>query len=326
MLCAACRAVYDSSLAACPICHAPDTATQSYRRIAMTPSASPESTTAEIKDQTAVPPASTLIEFPTPGRAPRPQWRKELSERVREIQQRKAQEAAREAEVVAQETALLTSQTDAQPGAAAQAAAQEARTKEPAAPPLGLVPPAPAPEMHPLAVKALKRIDRARQHSPAPTARAPRRGHGAATAAARVVREDYQTAFETAPQPAQPTASAVSDLALEHTPQPAPRAEQSAHAEQATTSTPAAMGQTHAPVEQTERAIEAVPTIETTRPLNLVVVPAQAQTQPEHAETEADAREKSRRHIPVVLDEAYLARREAAEVAAEAPPAPQAEP
>src|SRR5205085_3869470 len=324
MLCAACRAVYDSSLAACPICHAPDTATQSYRRIAMTPSASPESTTAEIKDQTAVPPASTLIEFPTPGRAPRPQWRKELSERVREIQQRKAQEAAREAKVGAQETALITPQTDAQPGAAAQAAAQKATTKEPAAPPLGLVPPAPAPEMHPLAVKALKRIERARQQSPAPTARAPRRGHGAATAAARVVREDYQTAFEAAPQPAQPTAQTATDLAREHAPQPAPRAEQGAEAEQAATSALTATGQSHAPVEQTAQTLQAEPTIETARALNLVV-PAQAPTQTENADTATDGREKSRRHIPVVLDEAYLARREAAEVAADAPTTSQTE-
>jgi len=291
----------------------------------MTPSASPESTAAEIKDQTAVPPASTLIEFPTPGRAPRPQWRKELSERVREIQQRKAQEAAREAEVVAQETALLTSQTDAQPGAAAQAAAQEATTKEPAAPPLGLVPPAPAPEMHPLAVKALKRIERARQQSPAPTARAPRRGHGAATAAARVVREDYQTAFEAAPQPAQPTAQTATDLAREHAPQPAPRAEQGAEAEQAATSALTATGQTHAPVEQTAQTLQVESAIETARALNLVVVPAQAPAQTENADTETDGRQKSRRHIPVVLDEAYLARREVAEVAADAPTTSQTE-
>ena len=286
----------------------------------MTPSASPEPTAADIQDNAAAPPAATLIEFPTPGRGPRPQWRKELSERVREIQQRKAQEAAREAEAATQGTALFTSQTDATPNADAQATAQE-----PAAPPLGLVPPAPAPEMHPLALKALKRIERARQQSPAPPARAPRRGHGAATAAARVVREEYQTAFETAPQPAQPTARTAADVAPERAPQPAPRAQQSADMEQVAQSAQAATNQTAAPIEQTAQALQAEPTIETARPLNLVVVPAQPTTQTENADTETDARHKSRRHIPVVLDEAYLARRETAETVAVAPPAPQAE-
>jgi uncharacterized RDD family membrane protein YckC len=289
----------------------------------MTPSASPESNAAETKDQIAAAPASTLIEFPTPGRAPRPQWRKELSERVREIQQRKAQEAAREAEAAAQETALFTPQTDVQPNADAQATTQAAAIKEPIAPPLGLVPPAPAPEMHQLAVKALKRIERARQQSPAPPARAPRRGHGAATAAARVVREEYQTAFEAAPQAAQPAAQPAIDLAFEPAPQPAPRADQSADVQQATLATSAPTSQTPAPVAQTEQPLEVEPALETARPRNLVVVSAQAPTQTETADTETDAREKSRRHIPVVLDDAYLARREAAEVAAQAPPAPQ---
>ncbi|MGA9994360.1 MAG: hypothetical protein WBP93_03045, partial [Pyrinomonadaceae bacterium] len=53
----------------------------------------------ELKEDAATPPAksSTLIEFPG-ARAALPQWRKDLSERVREIQERRARDAAFEAE------------------------------------------------------------------------------------------------------------------------------------------------------------------------------------------------------------------------------------
>src|SRR6185369_11977049 len=40
---------------------------------------------------------STLIEFPRAGRNSMPEWRKELSERVREVQEKRARETAREA-------------------------------------------------------------------------------------------------------------------------------------------------------------------------------------------------------------------------------------
>ena len=40
---------------------------------------------------------STLIEFPGVSRNSVPEWRKELSERVREVQEKRAREAAREA-------------------------------------------------------------------------------------------------------------------------------------------------------------------------------------------------------------------------------------
>src|SRR2546423_1623608 len=110
MLCAACRAPLAETLAHCPLCQTPartDEPTRTYRRIAMTHSALQEETHANehadaADSRLSAPAASTLIEFPTPGRAPKPQWRKDLSERVREIQQRKAQEAAREAEATTQ--------------------------------------------------------------------------------------------------------------------------------------------------------------------------------------------------------------------------------
>src|ERR1044071_3369758 len=88
---------------------------------------------------------STLIEFPGVSRNSMPEWRKELSERVREVQEKRAREAAREA-----------------------AEAERQRIEAAVNPPqLELLPPAPMPAMNPLVVAALKRIERA--HQPAPS-------------------------------------------------------------------------------------------------------------------------------------------------------------
>ena len=82
---------------------------------------------------------STLIEFPGVNRVPVPEWRKELSERVREVQERKAREAAREASEIEQQ-----------------------RIAAAVSPPqLELLPPAEMPAMNPLVAAALKRIERA---------------------------------------------------------------------------------------------------------------------------------------------------------------------
>ena len=82
---------------------------------------------------------STLIEFPGGGRVP--QWRKELSERVREVQKRRALEASLE------------------PATTTEPRKQSSRSSEPTQ--LGLVPPAPAVSINPLVMKALLRIERA---------------------------------------------------------------------------------------------------------------------------------------------------------------------
>ncbi len=74
-----------------------------------------------------------------------PEWRKELSERVREVQEKRAREAAREA-------------------AEAERQRIEAAVNSPQ---LELLPPAPMPAMNPLVAAALKRIERA--HQPAPS-------------------------------------------------------------------------------------------------------------------------------------------------------------
>ena len=88
---------------------------------------------------------STLIEFPGVSRNSKPEWRKELSERVREVQEKRARESAREAAEAERERL----ETDSNP------------------PQLELLPPAQMPAINPLVVAALKRIERAHQPAPA---------------------------------------------------------------------------------------------------------------------------------------------------------------
>jgi uncharacterized RDD family membrane protein YckC len=128
-----------------------------------------------------------------------PQWRKQLSERVREIQERRAREAARDVE----ETVTAPLATPA--------------VIEANAPPLGLVPPQPAPELNPIVVAALRRIERARQSQMPPVSRS--RG-GAAVA--RVAEEHYQEEIspgllEPLPQTGQATATKPAEAARERT-------------------------------------------------------------------------------------------------------------
>ncbi|HEX8068691.1 MAG TPA: RDD family protein [Pyrinomonadaceae bacterium] len=331
----------------------------------MTPPARPEQTTESRNDNaTPRPNAPAVIEFPTPGRAPKPQWRKELSERVREIQQRKAQEAAREAEAHGEAHAGACAAPDAEPLSVADAAPASAATVEAQTPPLGLVPPQPAPALNPLVANALKRIERARQQQPTPQpARAGRGRHGA-TAAARVAREDYEVAPQhvaeqapTRPLPAphaeqsttpqqQNVPAARQSAAPQQSPAPQQRAattqrnamtQTAAAPSNPATASPNAAAETHTSAGASVSSADARPSAEsemnapgasesspeTPRPVNLVVVPPPVQAEA-HAAAPAE-RAKTRRHIPLVLDEAYLARREAETAAAEAPDAPGAD-
>ena len=102
---------------------------------------------------------STLIEFPGVNRNSVPEWRKELSERVREIQERKARDAARDAVAIELHE---TQPTDAPPQ-------------------LELLPPTEMPAMNPLVAAALRRIERAHQTS-APDKRQHRNAYATAVA------------------------------------------------------------------------------------------------------------------------------------------------
>ncbi|MCA1817374.1 MAG: RDD family protein [Acidobacteria bacterium] len=213
MRCAACHAVYESpAVADCPTCRAPlaaadDSKGEPAEEIFMNTSTLPETTTtpAPLADDSPAPAqTSTLIEFPGAGRTNRPQWRKELSERVREIQQRRAQEAAREAE----EAARLDGYPVEQIGGEANA------------PQLGLVPPPPEPaELNPIVAKALERIERARQQqqppppqTSAPQTNAPRQYARDAAAAATVpAREETQARDAAEPQTGAPQEIAADD-------------------------------------------------------------------------------------------------------------------
>src|SRR5215217_1256728 len=93
---------------------------------------------------TAAEKRSTLIEFPGVSRNSVPEWRKELSERVREVQEKRARDSAREA-------------------AEAERQRREATINSPQ---LELLPAAQMPPMNPLVAAALKRIERAHQTAP----------------------------------------------------------------------------------------------------------------------------------------------------------------
>ncbi len=94
------------------------------------------------------PKKSTLIEFPGVTRSSVPEWRKELSERVREVQERRAREAAREAAEVERQRVETTSINPPQ---------------------LELLPPTEMPAINPLVAAALRRIERAHQTAPTET-------------------------------------------------------------------------------------------------------------------------------------------------------------
>jgi hypothetical protein len=170
---------------------------------------------------------STLIEFPGPNRN-RPAWRKELSERFREIQQRRAREAALEEESAPRAVAQRVSP---EPSDAAAQPVPGRMQKQ-----LGLVPPPDEPEMNPIVVAALRRIERARKTtSPPATHTSPARSHGAATAAARVVEEQPEYLGEATParRPA-PARQPEGSGAAAHASRALPRADKSeAEGEQA---------------------------------------------------------------------------------------------
>ena len=144
----------------------------------------------------STPPAekkSTLIEFPGVARSSLPEWRKELSERVREVQEKRARDAAREA-----------------------AEAERQRMETAINPPqLELLPPTPMPAMNPLVAAALKRIERAHQTAP-PESRQPRTT--LATAVAYAPEREENDMSDTAPPNSQLTLEPQMPASVEEIP------------------------------------------------------------------------------------------------------------
>ncbi len=174
MQCSACRAVYSNALDLCPRCQTPvskssmptETFAEDLPLGESIPAASAEISSEPVTAKAA----STLIEFPGAGRMARPQWRKDLSERVREIQERRAREASSEPR---SQVRLHTEQP----------------AKETGGPQLGLVPTPDQPVVNPIVAAALKRLERAYQ----PVQPRARATHGnAAVAVAHVAEEQYQ--------------------------------------------------------------------------------------------------------------------------------------
>lgn len=290
--CALCFASYEAVLEACPACRTTPTADalpheESFMNTSTCPETDATAAAPSCEPPNAPAATSTLIEFPGAGRN-RPQWRKDLSERVREIQQRRALEAARE-------TNEATPMLDAtQTSPAADAHTSEAR--EPAASPLGLVPTPEPQEVNPIVAKALERIERARQqHAQLTLPRSSSRGGAAAAVIARPREESYRAPAELH-APASATELQVA---------PPSQAE----------SLPVGVIDEQQ-VEATKQA-EATQQVETTRATNLVVVPpapmpvAASASDPDALIKEALDRPRPRRHLAEVADDALLTRREA---------------
>ncbi|MET0648796.1 MAG: RDD family protein [Pyrinomonadaceae bacterium] len=236
---------------------------------------------------------STLIEFPGVNRN-RPAWRKELSERFREIQQKRARDADLDAPPAAEHTAPTLD--DAR--AAAKGRAAESASKQ-----LGLVPAPDEPALNPLVAAALRRIERARAsaHAARPTSG---RAH-AATAAARVVEEQPVEAPEPFVVPPPPPLVVVQP---KQTPRPEPAAAQ-AHA--AVTEQPAAIVQTSAAqmlaTGEAEAVAEPVIKSEPVRKSEPVIKSEVSKAAPS-VEAEAQTSGRQPRHISGVLDEFWLER------------------
>jgi uncharacterized RDD family membrane protein YckC/predicted nucleic acid-binding Zn-ribbon protein len=147
MQCPSCGALFKKRSMKCPECglfRNKSSAKPSQEAQSDQPAKVEETRVTKPRQKARAKPTPSLIEFPRANKAPIPQWRKELGERVREVQERRAREATLEAEkerIQATEGPTRTS------------------------PLLELLPQAELPTMNPLVVAALRRIERAHAHS-----------------------------------------------------------------------------------------------------------------------------------------------------------------
>ena len=147
MRCPACGARYQNPAVRCPECGAlqETSPVRTAQKVPLDPVATLKETTPPKAVKRDEKPSRALIEFPGVIRTTKPQWRKELGERVRESQERRA----REATVGVGEGDSLFSEL------------------EPLTPaPLELLPQAEVPPVNPLVEAALRRIERAHSQPP----------------------------------------------------------------------------------------------------------------------------------------------------------------
>ena len=142
MACPECGADHSTEECPQPGTDAPTTLHLSGPRLTLDQTAAESTTSDDVESSSVAKPTSRLIEFPGVTRRTIPAWRKELSERVREVQERRAHEAAAEAEATKQQPADLADMSPPQ---------------------LELLPQAEALAVNPLVAAALKRIERAHQ-------------------------------------------------------------------------------------------------------------------------------------------------------------------
>lgn len=323
MQCAECGEVLDAERGTCPFCRntdaantkedsegpAPPTVTRADAP-AMTDNSNANTSTTQGSA------GSTLIEFPGVNRN-RPAWRKELSERFREIQQRRAREATLE-----EEQELIRAHVRAE-----EAPAPNSSEEAKASAQLGLVPTPDEPEINPIVAAALRRIERARSQETAQhvTRGGSHRTHGPATAAARVYDEQPEPLVEDAPateveqaratplvvvppsRPATVEAKAVeAEVAAA-----APAVEEKAAPVKSENKTATVKTETPPVVEATSRVTEQVTervTEELPKTAAAQTKVAAAQTRQAEIQEEAQGSSKQPRHISGVLDEFWLER------------------
>ena len=154
MVCPECGADHSSEECRQPGTAAPTTLPLSEPELTLDQRAHETTTLDDAEASSVAKPTSRLIEFPGVTRRTVPPWRKELSERVREVQERRAHEAAAEAAAIKEQHAELADMSPPQ---------------------LELLPQADVVAVNPLVAAALKRIERAHQ----PEAQDPRRSYPA---------------------------------------------------------------------------------------------------------------------------------------------------
>ena len=198
MRCPACGAFYKEPSVRCPECGALQiespaefSAPAQPNQISMMKETAPPQTRQPApKRPASMRKAPSLLEFPGGNRSPLPEWRKELGERVREVQERRAREATVDA------TAAEPSFSELEPKTSSG---------------LELLPTTEAPPVNPLVVAALRRIERA--HSQI--------GGNAAVATAVAYQDQPESALDVEPEPSQvatPKPERVHNLAVVPTP------------------------------------------------------------------------------------------------------------